>query len=141
VIFRRHGRFHELVVRQLDLFALDDADLLQEAVDTFRRAGDRWGLASTLWRVADLELARDRPDAAEERLEEALAVVGETRRVRWRAVTCANLAELALLRGDHVRARTLLEQALEGFETRGDTRWVEHVRKRLAAANPAQSPR
>jgi hypothetical protein len=33
VIFRRHGRFHELVVRQLDLFALDDADLLQEAVE------------------------------------------------------------------------------------------------------------
>ena len=110
-------------------------------MDTFRRAGDRWGLASTLWRCADLELARDRPDVAQERLEEALAVVGETRRVRWRAVTCANLAELALLRGDHVRARTLLDQALEGFETRGDTRWVEHVRKRLAAANPAQSPR
>ena len=33
MIFRRHGRFHELVVRQLDLFALDDADLLQEAVE------------------------------------------------------------------------------------------------------------
>ena len=68
-------------------------------------------------------------------------MVGETRRVRWRAVTCANLAELALLRGDHARARTLLERALEGFETRGDTRWVEYVRKRLTAANPAQSPR
>jgi len=117
------------------------ADLLQEALDTFRRAGDRWGLASTLWRSADLELARDRPAAAEERLEEALAVVGETRRVRWTAVTCANLAELALLRGDHARALSLLERALEGFETRGDTRWVEHVRRRLAAANPAQSPR
>jgi predicted ATPase len=117
------------------------ADLLQEALDTFRRAGDRWGLASTLWRSADLELARDRPAAAEERLEEALVVIGKTRRVRWIAVTCANLGELALRRGDHGRARALLERALEGFETRGDTRWVEHVRKRLAAANPAQSRR
>ena len=30
--FRRHGRFHELVERQLDLFASDDAELLEEAV-------------------------------------------------------------------------------------------------------------
>lgn len=33
MIFRRHGRFHELVRRQLDLFATDDAELLQEAVE------------------------------------------------------------------------------------------------------------
>jgi hypothetical protein len=112
--------------------------LLQEALVTFRRAGDRWGLVSTLWRAADLELARHRPAVAEEKLEEALAVVGETRRVRWQAVTCVNLAELALQRGDEARGRALLERALEGFETRGDARWVEHVRTRLSAAKPAQ---
>ena len=114
------------------------ADLLRDALATFRRAGDRWGLVATLWRIADLELARDCAAAAEARLEEALAVVGETRRVRWQAVTCANLAELALLRGDDARARALLERALAGFEKRGDGRWVEHVRARLTAANPAQ---
>jgi predicted ATPase len=114
------------------------ADLFDAALVTFRRAGDRWGLASTLWRIADLERARDRPAAAEERLEEALAVVGVTRRVRWQAVTCANLAELALARGDEARARELLERALAGFETRGDTRWAEHVRERLSTANAAQ---
>lgn len=114
------------------------AELLQEALVTFRRAGDRWGLVSTLWRAADLELARHRPAVAEEKLEEALAVVGETRRVRWQAVTCVNLAELALQRGDEARGRALLERALEGFETRGDARWVEHVRTRLSAAKPAQ---
>jgi predicted ATPase len=114
------------------------SDLLQEALATFRRAGDRWGLVSTLWRIADLELARGRPDVAEERLEEALTIVGETRRIRWQAVTCANLAELALLRGDDARAREMLERALEGFEARGDTRWVEHVQMRLSAANAAQ---
>jgi len=117
------------------------ADLLQEALATFRRAGDRWGLVSTLWRIADLELARDRPAEAEERLGEALTVVGETRRVRWQAVTCANLAELALLRGDDAQARALFERALEGFEARGDSRWVGHVHERLNAANPAQIER
>ena len=33
---------------------------LAEARDLFRRAGDRWGLASTLWRTADLAFARGR---------------------------------------------------------------------------------
>jgi tetratricopeptide (TPR) repeat protein len=117
------------------------ADLLQQALDIFRRAGDRWGLASTLWRIAELDLARERPVAAEERLEEALSIVGETRRVRWQAVTSANLAELALLRGDEPRGRELLERALAGFEARGDSRWVEHVRERLSAANAAQIER
>ena len=68
-------------------------------------------------------------------------MVDETRRVRWQAVTRANLAELALLRGDDARARTLFEGALAGFEARGDARWVEHVRARLSAANAAQTGR
>jgi predicted negative regulator of RcsB-dependent stress response len=91
--------------------------------------------------MAELELTRGRAAAAEERLEEALPVVSETRRLRWQAVTSANLAELALLRGDDSRAKELFERALASFEARGDTRWVEYVRKRLTAANPAQSPR
>ncbi len=31
--FRRQGRFHDLVLRQLDLFAADDAELLAEAAE------------------------------------------------------------------------------------------------------------
>ena len=38
---------------------------LAEARDIFRRAGDRWGLASTLWRTADLAIVRGRLDDAE----------------------------------------------------------------------------
>jgi len=41
-MFRRRGRFHELVERQLDLFAADDADLLGEAVE----AEAAWNAAS-----------------------------------------------------------------------------------------------
>lgn len=40
--FRRPGRFHELVERQLNLFATDDAELLAEAVE----AESAWNSAS-----------------------------------------------------------------------------------------------
>jgi hypothetical protein len=39
----RRGRFHDLVERQLDLFATDDADLLAEAVE----AESAWNSATT----------------------------------------------------------------------------------------------
>ena len=73
---------------------------LAEARDIFRRAGDRWGLASTLWRTADLAFARGSLDDAEAALLEARAVLGATQRERWIANTLAGLAEVALLRGD-----------------------------------------
>ena len=40
--FRRHRRFRELVARQLDLFASDDAELLAEAVE----AESAWNAAA-----------------------------------------------------------------------------------------------
>ncbi len=52
---------------------------LAEARELFRRAGDRWGLVSSLWRTADLAIARGRLDEAEPALEEARAVVGADR--------------------------------------------------------------
>lgn len=41
MIFRRRGRFTDLVSRQLDLFAEDEAELLEEA----READDAWTVA------------------------------------------------------------------------------------------------
>ncbi len=84
---------------------------LSEARELFRRAGDRWGLVSALWRSADLAIARARLDEADAALQEAWAVVGETERQGWIAVTAATLAEVAQLRGDAKRARALFEQA------------------------------
>ena len=40
--FGRRGRFHDLVERQLDLFAADDAELLAEAAE----AEDAWNAAA-----------------------------------------------------------------------------------------------
>lgn len=46
--FRRRGRFHDLVERQLDLFATDDSDLLAEA-----------GEAEAAWNAAQAEAAEE----------------------------------------------------------------------------------
>jgi tetratricopeptide (TPR) repeat protein len=114
---------------------------LLDAADTFRRAGDRWGLASTLWRASELELERGRLEAAEQRLAEALRVVDETRRARWQAITRVNLAGLALLRRDAERARALFESALPALE-RDDPSAAAYVRGRLGAlAKEAQRER
>ena len=59
---------------------------LAEARELFRRAGDRWGLVSSLWRTADLAIVRERLDQAEAALEEARTVAGATDREAWIAV-------------------------------------------------------
>ena len=46
--FRRRGRFHDLVERQLDLFATDDAELLVEAAE-----------AEAAWNAAPAEDAEE----------------------------------------------------------------------------------
>ena len=46
--FRRRGRFHDLVRRQLDLFGIDDADLLAEAAE-----------AESAWNSAAAESAEE----------------------------------------------------------------------------------
>jgi hypothetical protein len=46
--FRGRGRFHALVERQLDLFAIDDAELLAEAAD-----------AESAWNAAAAEEAEE----------------------------------------------------------------------------------
>ncbi|MBV8218364.1 MAG: tetratricopeptide repeat protein, partial [Solirubrobacterales bacterium] len=113
---------------------------LSEAEAIFERAGDRWGLAITLWRIADLEVARGRLDSAEASLERARRVLGPTQRERWIANTVAGLAEIALEQGNPDRAVALLREARERYASRHDTLGVEDVEERLRAiAKAAQS--
>ena len=42
-MFRRHGRFHDLVGRQLDLFSADESELLAEAAE----AEAAWNASAT----------------------------------------------------------------------------------------------
>jgi predicted ATPase len=104
---------------------------LAEARDIFRRAGDRWGLASTLWRTADLALEHDRLDDAEAALHEALAVLVVTERERWIAHTLLALAEVARRRGDVEPALGLLRDAHDRYAARGDALGVADAERRL----------
>jgi hypothetical protein len=104
---------------------------LAEGRELFRRAGDRWGLASALWRTADLALARGSLDDAEAALLEARAVLGATQRQRWIGNTLAGLAEVAVLRGDGDRAAELFAEARERYASCDDALGVADVAQRL----------
>ena len=58
MIFRRQGRFGDLVSRQLDLVAADEADLLQEAA-TAEEAWNTAGREDAEERYGDLQLVLD----------------------------------------------------------------------------------
>jgi predicted ATPase len=106
---------------------------LEEAHEIFRCAGDRWGIASALWRTADLAIERDRLDAADAALREALAIVGETQRDRWIAHTLASLAQVSSLRGDAEGAEALFAEARERYALTGDELGVASVDEQLRA--------
>jgi ATP/maltotriose-dependent transcriptional regulator MalT len=100
----------------------------------FRCAGDRWGLASTLWRVAELAFARDKLDDAEAALREAHAVLGPTQRERWIANTLIGLADVALLRGNADQATVLLADARDRYAARHDAAGADDAELRLREA-------
>jgi hypothetical protein len=115
---------------------------LAEAREIFRRAGDRWGLVSSLWRTADLALGRGRLGDAEAALEEAREVVGVTERRGWIDVTVAMQAEVAKLQGDDARAAALFAQAREGYAAASDAAGVAAIDAHAQSlANDRQSRR
>jgi tetratricopeptide (TPR) repeat protein len=109
------------------------AHQLAEARELFRRAGDRWGLTSALWNTADLALALDDLGAAEEALEEALALQAGKGRERWHGETLARLAEIALARNDQQRGAALLTEARERFVSGHDDAGAAEIDERLRA--------
>jgi tetratricopeptide (TPR) repeat protein len=104
---------------------------LAEARDIFRRGGDRWGLAASRRRTADVAFARGRLDEAQAALEEARAVLGPTQRERWIAHTLVGMAEVALLRGENDKAAELLTDARERYASRDDSIGVADAEERL----------
>ena len=90
------------------------------------------GVRSTLWRTADLALARGSVDDAEAALHEAYDVLGETQRERWIANTVSGLAEVAFLRGDLEQASALLTDARTRYALRDDVLGIATVDERLA---------
>ena len=111
---------------------------LGQARELFRRAGDRWGLVSSLWRTAELALARGRLDDAKDALDTARAVVDTTERKGWIDVTIVMQAEVSALRGEDGRAQALFEQAREGYLAAGNTGVAAAVERR--AQMPVKGP-
>ena len=104
---------------------------LDEARSLFRRAGDRWGLIIALLRTTDLEIARDRLDAADAALEEAEAVVRETDLSRWNAHLQTASAEVAALRGEGERAARLFADASDRYAANADAVGAASAQERL----------
>ncbi len=105
---------------------------LGDALALFRRAGDRWGLTSALWRRADLALVRGEFDDAEEALEEALRVLGETKRLRWAGHTLGSYGDVLAARGDLEAARSRYAAARELYARAGDGLGVAALDARAA---------
>ena len=94
---------------------------LAEARDIFRRAGDRWGLASTLWRTRRPR-DRARPISTRPRRRCARRSTCSARRSASAGSrhTLAGLAEVAALRGDAERAAALFADARARYASTDD---------------------
>ena len=104
---------------------------LADARDLFRRAGDRWGLASSLWRTAELWRTEGRLDDAWSALQEAREIIETTNRSRWLGHADAALGEVASLRGDRELAVSLFESARAHYAASHDIQGTAAVDTQL----------
>jgi tetratricopeptide (TPR) repeat protein len=84
-----------------------------QALEIFRRLGERRSEAPTLNNLALALVATGETDAAVERFEESLAILRELEDEQREGKVIANLGLTLLKRGDDERARELLATALE----------------------------
>jgi ATP/maltotriose-dependent transcriptional regulator MalT len=82
------------------------------AIERFRAAGDRWGLAASLSELASLHMLDGDLDAAETALAESERLLSELGSGSPSGMTIMRRADLLTRRGDHAGARNLLEEAL-----------------------------
>jgi tetratricopeptide (TPR) repeat protein len=82
------------------------------AIERFRSAGDRWGLAASLSELASLHMLDGDLDAAESALVESERLLAQLGSGSPSGMTIMRRADLLTRRGDHVAARDLLQEAL-----------------------------
>ncbi|MFC9975868.1 BTAD domain-containing putative transcriptional regulator [Spirillospora sp. NPDC127200] len=105
-----------------------------EAVEGFRRLGDRWGIANTLDARAQLaELNGDRRTALE-LVEEALTLIGELGALEDQSDLLCRRAEILTREGDMAAARRDFERAAELAERAGVPQKVQMARRGLGDA-------
>ena len=86
---------------------------LSEALELFRRSGDRDGAGVMLGNIAVQELVLGRLESAREHLHEALTISRELGNPRQTVIMSINLGLIAHLDGDDAAARRWLWEALE----------------------------
>ena len=119
----------------LEANELDKAEaLLVRAHDAMRHMRGTRYAGFTLIELARVQLAQQRPEAAAETAEHALADLRRREDARGiaGALTCLGRARAAL--GEHERAREHLEEAVEVAERWGFANWAREAEQALAAA-------
>lgn len=94
--------------------------LMQESTDVARTTGNRWGQALGLENLGFFELQAGRLDIAERLILEAHELFGQVGSVRDLPMGLADLAELALRKGDPNTARQRIGESLASAERTGD---------------------
>ena len=104
------------------------------AHDAMRRMRGTRYAGFTLIELARVQLAQQRPGAADDTAEHALADLRRREDARGiaGALTCLGRARAAL--GAHERARTHLEEAVEVAERWGFANWAREAERALVAA-------
>ena len=115
--------------------------LAQEALDLYRRVGDRRGEGNVLWAMLDIEILRLRPDAALALGDECLRIFRETGDRFMLAWTQYMLGLNDNLRSDRVSARDRFFSALESFRAGADVSAYGLVLDGLAALSFADGDR
>ena len=115
--------------------------LAQEALDIYRRLGDRRGEGNVLWAMLDIEVLRLHPDAALALGEECLRIFSESGDRFMLAWTQFMLGLNDNLRSERASARTRFLQALEAFRDGADVSAYGLVLDGLAALSFADGDR
>jgi class 3 adenylate cyclase/tetratricopeptide (TPR) repeat protein len=96
------------------------ASTLEQAVDEWRRVGDRHGEAEALRLWGFTSIHRGELDAAESAIDEALGISRALKDRRGEAWALQNLAWASFARGDYDKAENRLRAALNLFQDIGD---------------------
>jgi predicted ATPase len=113
--------------------------LLDDALQSVERTGERWFAAELHRRKGQLLLRQGHPEAAEELYRKALSIAVEQEAKLWELRAAVNLARLRGDQGRRAEARNLLAPVYnwftEGFDT-ADLKEAKALLDELTSAGP-----
>ena len=116
-LLRELGNKHELAFALISVARNPDPEssrrAMTEARALFEELGDQWGIAMLMFVVSDGALQRGDYDTARRGHTESLALFREIGEFQLATSPLVSLGRIACIDGDYVRARALIEEALE----------------------------